>query len=65
MAYFPEISWGTLTKNVIPYYAVGVFQLNTYTIEVKPIDINEPGASSLDCAIGDYFLDYLGYPSRS
>jgi hypothetical protein len=64
MSYFSEIAWGTLTKNVIPYYSVGVFQLNTYTIEVYPIDINEPGASSLSCDVNDYFIDFLGYPWR-
>ena len=60
--YFPTIAWGTICRNVLPEYITGTFQLNSFTVDVYPIDSNEPGAGSLDCAVNDYVLDYLGFP---
>jgi len=60
--YFSSISWGTIANNVSSYYNAGTFVLNTYTIDVYPIDINEPGAAGLECDVNDYFIDFLGYP---
>jgi len=61
--YFPDVSWSTIASNVIPYRTGGtVFVLNTYLIDIYPIDSNEPGASTMEVAVNDYFIDYLGYP---
>jgi len=60
--YFADVAWSTIASNVMPYYNTGVFTLNTYVIDVYPIDSNEPGASAMTIAVNDYFIDYLGYP---
>jgi len=61
--YFPDVSWSTIASNVIPYRTGGtVFVLNTYLIDIYPIDSNEAGASTMEVAVNDYFIDYLGYP---
>lgn len=61
--YFADVSWSTIARNVIPYRSSGTtFVLNTYLIDIYPIDSNEPGASTMEVAVNDYFIDYLGYP---
>ncbi len=61
--YFPDVAWSTISRNVVPYRTGGtVFVLNTYVIDIYPINANEPGASTMEVAVNDYFIDYLGYP---
>jgi len=60
--YFAEVAWSTMADNVTPYKSIGVFVLNTYTVDVYPIDANEPGADTMAVTAGDYFIDFLGYP---
>jgi len=54
--YFPEVAWRTIVDNVTvtatPYY---------YTVDVFPLDSNEPGADPLDIAIGYWLIDNGGY----
>ena len=54
--YFPEVAWRTIVDNVTvtatPYY---------YTVDVFPLDSNEPGADPLDIAVGYWLIDNGGY----
>ena len=54
--YFPEVAWRTIVDNVTvaptPHY---------YTVDVFPLDSNEPGADPLDIAIGYWLIDNGGY----
>jgi hypothetical protein len=54
--YFPEVAWRTIVDNVTvtatPYY---------YTVNVFPLDSNEPGADPLDIAVGYWLIDNGGY----
>ncbi len=55
--YFADISWSTLANNV---------QLSNqpyrYIFTVNPLDPNEPGAGNMQMSVGDWFIDFSGYP---
>lgn len=53
----PTVSWSTLASNV--RLASGLYR---YSFEVNPLDPNEPGAFPTILEIGDWFIDYTGYP---
>ena len=57
MAYLPTIAWSTIASNV----SLGPTAYRYY-ITVGYLDPNEPGAVAQSMAIGDYFIDYAGYP---
>jgi len=56
-AYFPEVAWSTLATNVM----VGSTTYR-YKLTVNYLDPNEPGAISMVMAVGDWFIDYAGFP---
>ena len=55
--YFADVAWSTKAGNVrladLPYY---------YYMDVNPLDPNEPGSYPITVDVGDWFLDYAGYP---
>lgn len=53
----PVVSWSTLASNV--RLASGLYR---YSFEVNPLDPNEPGSFPTILEIGDWFIDYTGYP---
>lgn len=53
----PVVSWSTLASNV--RLASGLYR---YSFEVNPLDPNEPGSFPTILEVGDWFIDYTGYP---
>lgn len=51
--YLPTIAWRTWIRNVVMLDAF------TYRVDVKPIDVNEPGAETRE--IGNYLKDNVGH----
>lgn len=55
--YLPVVAWSTIASNV----TLGASAYRHY-ITVNPLDPNEHGASTMTMVVGDWFLDYAGYP---
>lgn len=55
--YFPDIAWSTIASNV----ALGSTDFRYY-LDVNYLDPNEPGAASMEMVVGDWFIDFAGYP---
>ena len=51
--HLPQVAWRTILKNVV------MVNDSTYTVEVDPIDYNEPGA--IQRIIGNYLKDFVGH----
>lgn len=52
-----EVAWSTRASNV--RLATGLYR---YQFDFNPLDPNEPGAYPTIVEVGDWFLDYSGYP---
>jgi hypothetical protein len=57
MIYRAEVAWSTKASNV--RLATGLYR---YQFDFNPLDPNEPGAYPTTVEVGDWFLDYSGYP---
>src|SRR5574344_1305420 len=55
--YLPEVAWSTLASNV----SLGPSSYRYY-VTTNPLDPNEPGASTMTMIVGDWLIDYAGYP---
>ena len=55
--YLPEVAWSTIANNV----SLGPSSYRYY-VTTNPLDPNEPGASTMTMVVGDWFIDYAGYP---
>ena len=55
--YLPDVAWSTLASNVTLGQST-----YTYYVDILYLDPNEPGASNQTMTIGDWFIDYTGYP---
>lgn len=55
--YLPVVAWSTLAGNV----RLGLTSYR-YLIDVNYLDPNEPGATTMTMIVGDWFIDFAGYP---
>lgn len=55
--YLPDVAWSTLASNV----STGTSTYRYY-VDVLYLDPNEPGAAPRVMIVGDWFIDYAGYP---
>ena len=55
--YLPEVAWSTIANNV----SLGPSSYRYY-VTTNPLDPNEPGASTMTMVVGDWFIDFAGYP---
>lgn len=62
--YKPQVAWRTFLKNVLLFSAETFSDPAIYSIDVKPLDINELGASTAEKEIGFYVADYIGRAFR-
>ena len=55
--YSPVVAWSTLASNV----SLGSVAYRYY-VSVRYLDPNEPGSTSQTMVVGDWLIDYAGYP---
>lgn len=62
--YKPTVAWRTEVREVVLVSYFTETNPSIYQLRVSPIDITNPGASTVDLLVGYYLMDYLGHIYR-
>ncbi len=59
--YLPTVDWKTIAKNVVLLTSATATVPATFRVTVKPVDVNEPGATLAVKEVGFYLIDFVGH----